>query len=82
MQLKCNKCGRKLGVDWLHSDSQDIEISFGYSSRLFDGETWKFRLCDYCLDKLAKSFIIPPEGYGYDPTKEYGEALLAERGEL
>lgn len=73
----CNKCGRKLR-DTDPTGSQDIEINFGYSSTLFDGEKWLFTLCDDCLDELARSFKYLPEGFMEDPYEAYGKALIEE----
>jgi hypothetical protein len=65
--VKCNMCGAEFsnGEEEFY-DSENIipdvihqfKVSFGYGSK-FDGVSIQFDLCDDCLEKIFKSFVVP-----------------------
>lgn len=66
VEITCNKCGLASTEDNYGFDKfQEFSTSFGYGSR-YDGEHWRFDLCDKCLTELVKSFKIVPDGFGED----------------
>lgn len=58
LDKKCNMCGEsyKLAKRNIHH----FEVNFEYGSR-FDGETWRFSLCDDCIGCLTEVFTIDQE---------------------
>jgi len=59
--LCCNFCGSLIG-SWKGEpfDHIHIEKRWGYLSEK-DNETHVFNICEACYDKLAASFVLPPE---------------------
>lgn len=58
----CNKCGREIKVE-NGIEKQDylaVTKQWGYFSSK-DGKSYKFIMCEECVDKLAESFVIPVE---------------------
>lgn len=65
--ITCNKCGKttesskgnKLDIfqEYLF---QSFSLHFGYGSK-FDEETWKFDICEDCLEQFVNTFAIKPE---------------------
>jgi len=73
----CNNCGRESVLDTPGNYNTDDEfesfkIKFGYGSK-HDGEKYFFDLCGNCLEKIFKSFKIPPEVQEYNIIDDYGE---------
>lgn len=64
----CNKCGCDIGKEH-QTDADDgmfyhahVEYSGGYDSKngIYDGDSFKFDLCEKCLVELMKTFKTPP----------------------
>ncbi len=59
-QIHCNKCGKviemKNGI--AHEDYIFIRKEWGYFSAK-DGKTQEFVMCEKCMKKLEKDFVIP-----------------------
>lgn len=66
----CNRCGKRNEIiqdkhyDW-EDDIKNFSIGFGYESK-FDGENWRFDLCEDCLVSIIKEFKYVPEGFKED----------------
>lgn len=71
VEVRCNKCGKSCritdGVDFVgYYGLIKASFSTGYfSPKLPDGCVYKFSMCEHCLDKLMKTFIIDPEKETY-----------------
>jgi hypothetical protein len=74
----CNSCGESCSLGTLHDDVQsnggliDAEVQGGYNSTpgngagaLDDMTSYKFSLCEFCLDHLFQQFKIPPTVYDF-----------------
>ena len=59
-QICCNKCGCEIKVvhEIPHEDYVLIRKEWGYFSKK-DGKTQEFILCEKCVEKLEKDFLIP-----------------------
>ena len=65
--ITCNKCGKttelskddpnKFYKEYLF---QSFSLNFGYGSK-FDDETWKFDICEDCLEQFVNTFAIKPD---------------------
>jgi hypothetical protein len=54
----CDFCGcslKKFDVDFWEGSS--FTLTFGYQSK-FDGEKWKFDICDDCAEKLKEKKLV------------------------
>lgn len=62
--IVCNKCGRTLKVKngIAHEDFIRVCKSWGYFSKR-DGRTQEFILCEACVEKLEREFVIPSKEY-------------------
>ena len=62
--IVCNKCGRTLKAEngIIHEDFIHVCKSWGYFSRR-DGRTWEFIICEECMEKIEREFIIPSKEY-------------------
>jgi len=54
IETKCNNCGCTCTV----GRYQSFDIDWGYYSN-YDMQTWFFDLCEDCLTKLSRNFVIP-----------------------
>lgn len=67
LDIICNKCGetcsnqkRKNQEHFEYSGLVETEVHGGYDSEVIgDMRSWKFSLCEFCLEKLVKTFKIP-----------------------
>jgi len=65
VSITCNKCGtiiqpkNKKDYFWLDK-MQTVELEWGYGSN-HDATTWKFDLCEDCIEDLIDTFQIPVE---------------------
>ena len=59
-QICCNKCGKEIKVmnEIPREDYILVHKKWGYFSEK-DGKTQKFILCEACVEKLEKEFILP-----------------------
>ena len=59
-QLSCNKCGHEIKFinEIPHEDYVLVYKQWGYFSRK-DGKTQRFALCEECVERLEKEFVIP-----------------------
>lgn len=63
--IMCNKCGKtyltnELKEEWVLQHMHSFKTDFGYGTG-YDGQTWKFDLCEDCIIELVNNFKIKPE---------------------
>ncbi|MBO5509587.1 MAG: hypothetical protein J5962_03900 [Lachnospiraceae bacterium] len=58
--IVCNLCGKNIHVEngIPREDFLEVNKSWGYFSKK-DGKTWKFVVCEECMDSFVKSFAVP-----------------------
>jgi hypothetical protein len=77
VEKQCNMCGLSLMLDEPHSDGYsgivDVEARGHYASTpgngagaLDDMRTYKFSLCEFCVDHLMSHMVIKPRVYEHD----------------
>lgn len=73
----CNNCGKSC-QDKPHSSIKEynglieVEVSGGYTSSFIeDGTTWRFSICEKCLDSITKKFKIPVDIKNLDFSTEF-----------
>lgn len=65
-KIVCNKCGCEMDLEHFYYEEfmtdviHEFKISYGYGSQ-HDLHTYKFDLCDNCLDELYATFKVPPQ---------------------
>jgi hypothetical protein len=65
----CNRCGAEATPNLLLSGEEveaihQFRVSFGYDSK-YDGELWKFDLCEDCIEEIVNTFKVPVEKNDY-----------------
>lgn len=86
--ILCNLCGQSCSIEPEQMGGGlcgliNAKVSGGYhstpgngSGALDDGVEYKFSLCEFCLDWLFSSFVIPVEvNDGYDPPQVWNPAM-------
>jgi len=63
----CNCCGKPVEQDKLDS-IQQLNFSFGYNSIFDNNNSWKAQMCEICLIKFVKTFMIVPENFMIDKS--------------
>lgn len=86
LDILCNMCGKSLsnnrrnGVSKKempfplcdHNGLVEVEVTGGYESEVIgDQVSWRFSICEHCLGKIAKKFVIPVEKKDHDTDKEF-----------
>jgi hypothetical protein len=83
VDILCNKCGKtcdnvvRQGFAKKNPHKEfygliEQEVHGGYNSATIgDMTSWRFSLCEYCLDDLVKSFKIPHEIRDHDVSGDY-----------
>ena len=86
IDILCNMCGKSLcnqrrkGVEESELPSSLAEysglvetvVSGGYDSEAIgDMTSWRFSICEHCLKKLSKKFVIPVETKDDDSEKDF-----------
>ena len=61
----CNRCEMVYDLeffleDWRIDHIHEFKIFFGYGSK-YDEETWRFDLCEKCIEEIVGDFKIKPE---------------------
>ena len=60
--LVCNKCGARIELqnEVAKQDYLLVNKPWGYFSKK-DGKTYKFVICEECVDKIIEEFVVPVE---------------------
>lgn len=61
--IVCNQCGGtcKDESDMNYEGLLEAVVNGGYAAHLGDRVTYTFSICEFCLEKMFKTFKFPPE---------------------
>lgn len=81
VDVLCNKCGKTCNNSKRNGHKNSLvdyqglieaEVHGGYDSeKIGDLISWKFSICEFCLDKIVASFKIPAQIRDHDIGSEY-----------
>lgn len=93
VEILCNQCGKtccsplqknpKAKIQYKeYTGLLEQEIHGGYESEVIgDMVSWRFSLCEFCLDKLVKGFKIPHEVKNLDVNSDYESLPVYKKSE-
>ena len=66
--ILCNNCGGSCRDNCEMNENFEglieVKVCGGYASKLGDGSTYTFSICEDCLKTMFKNFAIKPKIYG------------------
>lgn len=82
VEITCNMCGESYDVDeegLVTEKFVEVDRFFGYGSTLNDMTKIKFDLCEYCIAKITKEFVVPEEVIEYEIKYVDGKLRYCKR---
>src|SRR5690625_2763471 len=84
VEITCNKCGKVEDVSddehgWKAEAFREIDLVYGYGSRLYDMSRGRFDLCEHCVKDLATDLKIsadPRDSYMLRGVNSQGRRLV------